>query len=360
MAATSALGTLRMDLWEGDTTELTRAATKGVIPTLRPIAKPYQTVIGPMPVAYYMALQIQKTQDKDVVMRALASATAVVLGKRGNFTGSTDKPEELTGLQVALDDTVADDTIIRTNFADEEEVTKGELVALMEADEDELGAYLGVLFIAGNKKLTAQNRTAFNERRHGSATAGVIGDAKIFTPDSPLLDDLILQKLNASFNSRLPLRGHMTVQAIACLPDATMGAAQAFSNQFQLLVDSGMGGLRVIRQVTGMYAWTRAAFPELTPQFNAANTAFKLIRSAPADQRPFLKAIHGNHFVPVSYSQIENLVGVCKHVMTYHSATFGNYGGGSMTEAQRNIVETKMSELGIQKLSGEDDDNRAE
>jgi len=349
-----------MDLWEGDTTELTHAATKGVIPTLRPITKSYQVVTGPMPVAYYMALQILKTQDKDVVMRALASATAVILGKRGNFTGSTEKPEDLTGLQMALDDAVADDAIIKTNFNDEEEVTKGELVTLMEADEDELGAYFGVLFIAGNKKLTAQNRTAFNERRQGSAVAGVIGDAKIFVPDSPLLDDPILQKVNASFNSRLPLRGHMTIQTIACLPDAILGAAQAFSNQFQLLVDSGMGGIRVIRQVTGMYAWTRAAFSELTPQFNAANVAFKLIKSAPADQRPFLKAIHGNRFVPVSYNQIENLVGVCKHVMTYHSATIGNYGGGSMTEAQRNIVESKMAELGVRKLSGEDDDNDAE
>jgi hypothetical protein len=90
--------------------------------------------------------------------------------------------------------------------------------------------------------------------------------------------------------------------------------------------------------VLGRYPWARAAFPELRPQIEAANTAFKLISTANESFRPFLKAIHGNHFVPVSFSQIDNLVGVCRRIEMHTNPTFKNYAGGSITESQEDII----------------------
>lgn len=352
---------LQLDLWKGDTTLLTQPVTKGKVPQIRTHSKDFQVVIGGSAALGFLMLQIVKTpDDKDVVMRALASACAIILERPTvNFTGSATKPVPLTGLDILLDESAKADQVITTNFIDASPITKGELEDLLDADVDEIGAFIGLMFIAGNKKLTPQNRTAFNERRAGAAGAGVIGATKIFVPDSVYITDEVIQKMYACFNSRAVQRSHITMNVIDNLDDAYEGMGQAFSSQFHLLVDSGMGGLRIIREVLGMYEWTRTAFPELRPAMNAANAAFKLIQTAPAATRPFLKAIHGNNFVPVAYSQIEGLVGVCREIATYQSSTVANYGGGSITDTQQRIIADHMRAEGYENKAG-DDESEAE
>jgi len=343
MAQTTSIAALKMDLWSGDTTELTRRVTAGRIPPIPKVILDLQvTTSNSDGILAYMVLQMIKSTDKQVVLRALASATAHILNDRTNMTGSPLPPITLDGLAKIVDDDISPETVITTNFEDAEDVTKSEILALAEADVDELGAFFGLMFIAGNKRITADNRAAFNEKRQSAATAGVIGDPLIFFDNSPYLEDALMQKMNAVFTSLGDIRSNLTANVVKHLPNCRMGAAQAFANMFNLLADFGMGGLRSIRIVLGKYAWVRAAFPELHPEMKAANAAFQLLLTAPADLRPFVKAIHGNQFIPVGFSQIENLVGVCKKVESYTNATFANYRGGKITEQQEAIVVARM------------------
>lgn len=287
-----------------------------------------------MEVLAYMALQIVKTTDKIVIVRALASACSCLLQDSGNFTGSPMKAEAITGLASAADDGVDPATVLKTNFADAEDVTVGELLAIMEADGDELGALFGVYFLAGNKKITPQNRSAFNEKRVSAATASIIGTAKIFVNDSPYLADDVLANCYAAFISCAPLRANLTHKVVNLLHKQYMGPALAFLNMFLLLQDQGMSALRLIKEATIKHPWIRTEFPNLRPEFSAANTAQQILKRAPGQERSFLKAIHGSAFVPVNYSEIDNLTGVCKEIMKRTTPSYQNYGGGKITPAQ--------------------------
>jgi hypothetical protein len=151
----------------------------------------------------FLALQVVKSEDKEVIMRAIASAAGILLGTSTNLTGSTVAPVALTGLEVALSEGAEDARPVTTNFDDETPVSIGELLNACEADADELGAYFGVLFVAGNKRVTNQNRTAFNERRRAAATASIIGEPKIFVQDSPYLAERDCKKSMRRFSRTL-------------------------------------------------------------------------------------------------------------------------------------------------------------
>jgi len=325
----------QISFWNDETIELNDRQLKKDIPPLPAISMDYQTVKGRgIEVLAYLALQVVKSTDKLVIIRAIASACSVLLGEAVNFTGSKPASVDLVGLEPARDSDALPDTILVTNFIDAEDVTIGELLGVMEADGDELGAYFGVLFLAGNKKVTTQNRTAFNDRRKESATASIVGEAKIFVTDSTLLDDSVLLKVYASFLSCSPLRANMTARVIGHLDKPHMGPALAFTSMFLLLVDTGMSALRIIKEAVIKHPWIREEFPELRPEFAAANEAQNIIKRAPGAERSFLKAIHGNAFVPVNYSDIDNLTGVCKEVLKRTTPSYQNYNGGKVTEAQ--------------------------
>jgi len=336
---TNALSDIQLDLWADTTVEISREVSKSDIPALPKIAGQYQTVLGKGGALAFLALQILKSDDKELLMRVMASATAILLNDDFNYTGSTLKPVELTGLDTARDDTLAETTKLNTNLLDAEDVTIGELRAVMQFDTDELGAYFGLLYVAGNKKLTAQNRAAFNENRAGAATAGVIGDPQIFKPESVFLEDTIVQKLYAAFYSCAPLRANMTDRAASRMGGVMMGPTGAFASMFLLLNDSGLGWLRIIKEATIKYPWVRTKFPALQVEFTAANNAQRVIRKAPAYQRPFLKAIFGNSFVPITSGQVGNLFGVCKLVMSFTVPTYRNYNGGHLTDEQRDVIQ---------------------
>lgn len=323
------------NFWDDASVELNEQRLKKNIPTLPNIAVDYQVVTGGgIETLAYLALQITKSTDKLVIVRALASASAWLLQDKTNMTGSTAKPIVLTGLDPAADADTDSNTILTTNFLDAEDVTVGELLALMDADADELGAYFGVLFLAGNKKVDSQNRTAFNERRAKSATASSIDAPVIFVPESQYLADDVLRRVYASFLSCAPLRAHLTSRVVDHLDKSWMGPAQSFLNMFLLLVDNGMSALRIIKEAVLKNQWIRTEFPELKPELAAANEAQNILRRATGKQRSFLKAIHGSNFVPVNYAQIDNLLGVCKEVLKRVTPSYQNYGGGRVTESQ--------------------------
>jgi hypothetical protein len=321
--------------WDDDAVELNDQRVKKNIPKLPTIAIPLQTVKGKgMEALAYLAWQVVKSQDKSVIIRAIASACSCLINDSSNFTGSGEKITELTGLEQAAHPEVDEATELTTNFKDAEPVTVKELLGLMEADADELGAYFGVLFLSGNKRVTTKNRTAFNEKRKDSATSSIIGEAVIFVSDSIYLSDDVLQKVYASFLSYSPVRANMTALVVNKLDQVHMGPSLAFMNMFLLLTDSGMSALKIIKEAVIKHPWIRSEFPELKPELFAANTAQNIIKAASPAERSFLKAIHGSAFVPVNYSDINNLTGVCKEILKRTTPSYGNYDGGKVTEGQ--------------------------
>jgi len=132
----------------------------------------------------------------------------------------------------------------------------------------------------------------------------------------------------------------MTERVVTKLNKPHMGPALAFVNMFLLLVDSGMSALRIIKEAVVKHQWIRTDFPELKPELQAANDGQKIIKTAPASHRPFLKAIHGNQFVPVMYSELDNVLGVCKEILKRTTPSYQNYDGGKITEAQLAKINT--------------------
>jgi hypothetical protein len=336
---TSSADSAQVNFWDDATIDLNDQRLKKNIPKLPTIKSEFQVVKGKgVEALAYLILQIVKTQDKLVVVRAMASACSTLFNDSTNYTGAKSNAYDLTGLEVAGDPTTPPETVLKTNFEDAEDVTAGELLQMMLADGDEMGAYLGVLFVAGNKRVTAQNRTAFNERRQASATASIIGEPVIFISDSTMLRDDVLIKVYAAFLSCSSLRVHMTSKIVSKLGDAYMGPALAFTSMFLLLVDSGMSALRIIKEAVIKHPWIRSDFPELKPELAAANQAQNIIKRAPGNERSFLKAIHGNAFVPVNYSEIDNLTGVCKEILKRTTPSYQNYGGGKVSTAQLAVI----------------------
>jgi hypothetical protein len=337
--------TAQVAMWDDDNVELNDKRPKRNIPPIPTIDLELQTVKGKgMECLAYLALQCVKTQDKVVFIRAVASAVSVLLQDSTNFTGSKVLTQELTGLSAAAADDADPSTELQTNFEDAEPVTIGELLETMNMDSDELGAYFGVMFLAGTKRITTKNRTAFNEKRQSSATASIIGEAKIFVTDSPYLTDAIMQKVYASFLSCSPIRANMIYLIIHRMNKAHMGPSLAFMNMFLLLVDSGLSALRMIKEAVVKHPWMRTEFPELKPEFSAANDGIKAIKVAPGLERSFLKAIHGNAFVPVNYSDIDNLTGVAKEILKRTTPSYQNYDGGKITEAQDAVIRKHLGQ----------------
>jgi hypothetical protein len=340
--------TAHVTMWEDTSVELNDQRIRQNIPDLPRID--VQTEVyysGGIESLSYFALQILKSNDKLVIIRALASATAILTNQRVNFTGSSAPPVIITGLERDAWSQAQDSDLLNTNFTDAEDVRVSELLDMMEADVDELGAYFGLLYLAGNKPVTNKNRTAFNERRQSAALASIISDPRIFVADSVFLSDTVLKKVYASFLSYLPLRSHMISSVVQLIGRPFMGSGLAFMNMFLLLADFGMGALRIIKEAVLKHPWIRTDFPELKPELEAVNKAQQIIRRVPGEERSFLKAIHGNNFVPVNYAQIDNLTGVCREVLKRTTPSYASYGGGKITADQMARIVARLGVEGV-------------
>lgn len=333
----------QLSMWDDTTVELNETRLRMDIPQLPKVDMPISVYYGGGQEALaYFAYQIVKSKDKLVIMRALASATSILLNMRVNFTGSSKAAVELTGLTAEDMSQAEGEAPLVTNFEDAEDVTTDELLALLETDVDELGAYFGVLYFAGNKLVTSKNRTAFNERRQNAALASVIGEPRIFVADSIFLADDVLKKVYASFISYQPMKAHMTSKVVQTIGRSWMGSALSFMNMFLLLVDTGMGALRIIKEAVLKHRWILTEFPELKPELEAANKAQQTLRRVSGEERSFLKAIHGSNFVPVNYSQIDNLTGVCREILKRTVPSYASYEGGKVTEEQALKIAAKL------------------
>jgi len=302
-----------------------------------------QTVTGDVVSLAYLALQIVKCQDKQLVIRCLASAVAILYKDDRNLTGSPRVPESLTGLLPDYTDKTSA-VVVQSNLEDAVDITEGELAQLLDIDTDELAAYFGVLFLAGVKKVTKDNRTAFNEKRAEMVRTQILGEPVIFLSGSQYLTDQVLHKVYATFMSMASPRCHLVKKTSEFMGDIHIGPQTAFTAMFLLLVDTGMGAIRVIKEAVLKYPWLRTDFPELRPEYAAANRAQLSIRQADVSMRPFLKAVFGNSYVPVSQSEINNLFGLCKYVLSKSQTTYVRYNGGSYTDEQEAKALARLGE----------------
>nr|AWY11039.1 hypothetical protein [Sclerotinia sclerotiorum negative-stranded RNA virus 6] len=331
--------------YDDDVVDISGSGFKKSIPDLPKVVGDFQVVNGgDLSTLAYLILQIVKSSDKVVIIRAIASAVGWILNDSINYTGSDTAPEAITGLEhvFADDKKNSPEVLVKTNFADEEPVSYGEIWTLLNADDDEMGSFIGLLFLAGVKQITAQNRTAFNEKRAKSVASTLTSAPLIFVPNSIYLSDRTLKAVYATFTSCGAIRANMLSLLIAKMSPAHMGKARSMYSMILLLVDSGMSGLKIIKEATIKYRWIVTSFPELAPELEAANKAFQVIGAAPASTRPFLKAIHGSEFVPVAYAEINNLVGVCKEVLTRTTPSYMNYHGGEANAHQKQIIDSYL------------------
>lgn len=332
--------------WNDDKTEIHPSRLRKDIPEMPKVSKDLQVVKGGAETLGYLALQVKKSVSKQVIVRAIASAVMILFEDSKNYTGSATVPEDLTGLDVIIDEDITErDVNIVTNFKDAETVKISEMDEMMEIDPDELGAYFGVLCLAAVKSINKDNRAAFNERRQGAVSATTIGDRKIFVSDSPLLADAVIQKVYASFNSYLPIRSHVISNAVAKLDRTHMGPTLSFATMFLLLVDQGMSALRIVKEALVRHTWIVEEFPDLKPEINAAQEGLNSINKGRPSERSFLKSIYGAQYVPVSYTAIQNLTGVCKFVLKETTKSYEHYDGGLVTANQ----ERKLTQLMIAK-----------
>jgi len=337
--------------WDDESADIHPSRLRKDIPPLPKVNRELQTVYGGAETLAFLVWQVRKTSEKAVVVRAIASAAAILYEDESlNYTGSPLQPHALQGLgRITADDITDRGEILRTNFLDESEVSIQEMDSLMEVDPDEMGSYFGVLCLAAVKALTTKNRSAYNEKRLGAVQATTIGDPKIFVADSPFLTDAIIQKVYASFNSYLPVRTHIVHNVAQRLGRTVMGPTLAFTTMFLLLVDQGMSALRIIKEAVVKHRWIVDEFPEIHAELRAAQEGFNSIsKAAPAD-RSFLKAMHGPAYVPVAYSSIKNLTGLCKFVLKETTISYANYEGGEVTEAQEAKLVRIMMERGLMK-----------
>lgn len=332
--------------WNDEVTDIHPSRLRKDIPPLPKISKEYQVVTGKFETLCYLALQILKSESKSVIIRCLASAPAILFEDPKNYTGAPNPPVALTGLDPVVDEAVTDrDAELTTNFENAEPVTIAEMDEMLEIDPDELGSFFGVMFLAGNKALSKENHAAFNEKRQSAVSATIIGEPKIFKTDSKFLSDIVLRKVYASFNSFLPIRSNVVSNVVNRLSHVNVGPTLAFATMFLLLVDSGMSALRIIKEAVVKHKWIVTEFPELKPEIEAAQAGLLSVAKGAPHERSFLKAIHGSSYVPVAYSSVTNLTGVCKFILKETTVSYAQYDGGKVTDSQ----EAKLTRLMIEK-----------
>lgn len=290
----------------------------------------------------FLAYAVMASSDKDVVVAALASAVAGILKLSRDVTGGTSAYIELTGLDVwkSGEDEAAD---VTSNIPGLAPVSQTALNAYDAADEDEIAALIGIYIVATCKKPTQANMSAFNEKRRGAASMGIIGELQLFVDQSPALTYDVIQKINASFVSRAPYRVHLAKSIIACMNRMPMGPEAAFMGMIQLTADFGMNGLVIVKRALVKNPWIVTEFPEIADEIRIVREAQAAIMRADVSDRSFLKWMWGSQFIPANLQDISNAIGICKKVLEATDATISQYGGGNISAAQEAVIAARMA-----------------
>lgn len=350
-------------LWDDDSFGVTQASKgRADIPKIKDIKWDVELYTGLRWLPTYCINQIEQTDDKKLVVRALLSAVMWVFQEDKNpvkkgvirpFSGF----EPLTPPAPGEDKEMVDDSEnLATNFSGGGTITAGQWRDLIDIDEDELASYLGILCFCIGKQPTQENMTAFNKNRARAATAAVIVEPKIFTEGSSFFTLEVLRKINGSFTAYSSVREHFIRYLAIKIGDLDEGRQSSFARMFMLVADYGVGALAIIKEATMMYEWlegredargtvVKSEFPHLKHSFLAAARGQESIRKAEPYLQPFVKVMFGERFVPEPPANYRRAFAVCKRIMMYSQKTLRRFGGDDPTDEEIRKIQEMFGDL---------------
>lgn len=305
------------------------------VPPVPSVSDVLPTYKGGEEVLAFCMWQIRLSTDREVIVRALASACAALIRDPSNLTGSKAPVTVLTGY-AAVGVANADLTsTAATNFVDASDITLQQWVDAVGIDIMEKAFYFGVLCHAMCKTpQSGDAMKAFNENRAGAATQANIGDPQIFVPNSPWLSYETVRKVHASFNAYSACRVHLIRGVIGKFGSCTSGDSKMFADAFSLLADFGVTNLAIIKDAIIRYP-SIVNMPGIEQEVRSALAGLRAI-SAITDEpiRPFVKAMYMNRLVFVKPGDIANLLGICKEYLKPTHESYKRYKGGFVTPEQ--------------------------
>jgi len=287
----------------------------------------------------YCMWQIRLTTDREVVVRALASAVSFLIRSPANLTGSSSPSIALTGFKDVADPTTDAATAVTTNFEYASGITVGQWRETVNMDIMEKAYYFGVLCHAMCKTPTAGDpMQAFNEKRVGAATRSNIGDPKIFLPGSVWLSYEVIRKVHASFNAYGACRAHLIHAVVQKLDSLTSGECAMFSSAFTLLENFGVTNLAIIKDAIIRYP-SIMRIPHIEQEIRSAAAGLRAVSAIDDERlRPYAKAMYMDRLVFVQPADIKNLLGICREYLKPTHETYKRYKGGFVTESQRRFI----------------------
>lgn len=338
-----------MSIFEERVHELYSGRPRSTVPVLPEITENVQLVSSDWGLGLaYLALQVRDSDNKKTIVRAIASAVSIIFEEPGNILGAPNLPVKFVGLVDAAQsfdpDVDPDARVTDVGFENAVDVKTSELVQLATTEVEELAALFSMYVHTAGKKPNDKNISAFDTKRL-NAVKSVCTDLTIFGHSSDLLSLSVLQKVASSLNAYANYRARLISSLASRIDRPYGGPPHAFKMFFVLLVDTGIGPLKAIKQATARWTWIRTDFTELAPDLNAAQAGVMTIRQISPPDRSFCKTIYGDAFVPVNPQDIQNAFGVCKYALKQINPTFESYNGGTITADQQKYIDTKLSSI---------------
>lgn len=311
-------------------------------PPLPQVTDDLPTYKGGEDLLAYCMWQVRLSTDREVIVRALASACAALLRDPSNLTGSKSPVTALTGYDAVEDPNTDKNSPDSSNFRDATRITLQQWYDAAQFDIMEKAFYFGVLCHAMCKTPTAGDpMKAFNENRANAATQALIGDPAIFVPGSPWLSYETVKKVHASFNAYAACRANLIDKVVAKLGSCESGDRKMFGTAFSLLSDFGVTNLAIIKDAIIRYPQI-VRMPGIEQEVRSALSGLRAIEAIPEERRSFAKAMHMDRLVFVKPGDIKNLLGICREYLKPTHETYKRYKGGFVTDAQRRIINADI------------------
>lgn len=287
--------------------------------------------------------QIRLTTDREVVVRALASACSALIRSPENLTGSRAPAAALTGYDKVIANNADMASKAATNFENASEITLGQWQEAINIDVMEKAYYFGVLCHAMCKTPTAGDpMRAFNENRASAATQALIVDPAIFIPGSAWLSYEVVRKVHASFNAYGACRAHLIYAVVQKLDSCNSGESGMFATAFSLLADFGVTNLAIIKDAIIRYP-SIVRMPRIEHEIRSAAAGLRAVDAIADDKlKPFAKAMYMNRLVFVKPGDIKNLLGICREYLKPTHESYKRYKGGFVTEEQRLLIAADL------------------
>lgn len=238
-----------------------------------------------------------------------------------------------------------------------DDITALNMKDVLEINPQEVYAFAGSLCMAVTKQPTAENLSAFMGRRAALATLGFMSDNPVvFTENSDYLTLPILTKIHKAASFHM-LSRELTMRALATnISLMDDGNQYVFACFLMLLENSGMNSLNIIRKVLMQYPTLIQFLPHLNAEFQAADAGISKVMALPNAERSFCKSIYGSKFVPVQYSDIKRLLGICVYIGQKAEPNLANFKGGQLAEMDKDIIDHVFGETIELKELGEEEE----